>query len=185
VFERWNWKEFEHVEQFRDEAFVAMDPGGAGKALAYEKGNPEPVLVASAAQPEDVARIMRSVNARVLVAEAQYVTSLKAARSVVELAFRSGIVVGYMIATRAPVHVTHLFEVAASSWQAHQRGHKGRTPKRAEMLKISKARALAEVSKNGNFALWWAAEVAAGKEGLASALGLADLWRHTAWGPRP
>jgi hypothetical protein len=181
VFERWNWKESEHVDQFRDESFCAMDPGASGKVLAYEKGNRYPVLAASSMQPEDVARIMRVVGARVLVAEAQYVTQLKSARGIVELAFRSGIVVGYLIATRAPVHVTHLFEVAAASWQAHQRGHKGARPKRAEMLKISALRALAECSSNETFRLWWAAEVAAGREGLASALGIGDHWKHVAW----
>lgn len=180
MLERCNWKETEHVDQFRGESFVTMDPGEHGKALAYEKGKAEPVLVAAAMQPEDVARIMRSVGARVLITEVQYVTNLKMARGVTELSFRTGIVVGYAIATRAPVHVTHLFEMAASSWQAHQRGHKGR-PKRAEQLEISKQRALAEVAKGGNFALWWEAEVKLGREGLASALGIGDLWRHVAW----
>lgn len=181
MFERWNWKEQEHVDQFRGESFLSIDPGENGKVLAFEKGNPGPVLACSPLAPIDMSRLMRVTGARVIVLETQYVTMIKHARSVVELTLKLGMALGWVACTRAEIRECHLFEVAPSSWQAHQRGHKGRTPKRAEMLKISNERALAEVRRGGSFALWWEAEVKAGREGLASALGLADLWKHVAW----
>lgn len=181
MFERWNWKESEHVDQFRGEAFLSIDPGEHGKVLAYEAGRHDPVLVCNPLQPEDLIRLMRSTGARVIVLEAQYVTMIRNARAVVELTFKMGQALGWLACARAEIKETHLFEVAASSWQAHQRGHKGRTPKRAESLAISRARALEQCKRDPVFKLWWDAEVAAGKEGLASALGLGDLWRATAW----
>lgn len=180
MFERWNWKEPEHVDQFRGEAFLAIDPGEHGKVLAYEECNPDPAFACSPLQPVEMARLMRATGARVIVVETQYVTMIKHARSVVELTLKLGMALGWVACTRADIRECHLFEVAPASWQAHQRGHKGK-PKRAEMLQISNARALAEAAKGGPFSLWWGAEAKAGKEGLASALGIGDLWKHHAW----
>ncbi len=180
MFERWNWKEPEHVAAFRGEAFVAVDPGEDGKGLGYEAGNPHPTFVFSPLDPRDMWRVMKAIGARVVVAEQQYVRSLKASQSVLELTFKWGMALGWLGCMRADVYETHLFGVAPASWQAHQRGHKGR-PTRGEGLKIAKERARAEVGANPSFRLWWDAEVAAGREGLASALGIGDLWRATAW----
>lgn len=169
------------MDQFRGEAFLAIDPGEFGQVLAFEKGNPNPVLCCHPLQPEDMARLMRSTGARVIVVEAQYVTMLKHARSILELTFKLGQALGWVACMRADVMETHLFEVAASSWQAHQRGHVGRTPKRTEAMKLARARALAHMAFNPSFKIWWAAANTLGKEGLASALGVGDLWREVAW----
>jgi hypothetical protein len=182
VFERWNWEEPEHVDQFRGEPFLAIDPGEHGKVLGYEKGKPNPVLVAHPLQPEDLVRLMRSTGARVIVVEKQYVTMITHARSVLELTLKLGMCLGWVAATRANVQELHVFEMAASSWQAHQRGHVGRTPKRKESIRIMTERATAQATIDPVFRLWWAAETnSQGREGLASALGIADLWKHVAW----
>ncbi len=180
MFERWLWKEKEHVDQFVGESFLAIDPGESGKVLAYEKGNPAPVLCCGALEQVEMARLMRVTGARVLVYEQQYVRSLKASQSVLEMTFKFGMALGWVGCTRADVRELHLFGMAPASWQAHQRGHKGH-PKRAELAAIAKQRALAEAAKGGPFRLWWDAEVKEGREGLASALGIADLWKHVAW----
>ncbi len=181
MFERWNWKESEHVDQFRGEAFLSVDPGQAGKVLAYEKGKQNPVLVAHPLQPEDLTRLLRSTGARVIVVEAQYVTMLKNARSVLELSFKWGMCLGWVACTRADPHELHVFEVAPASWQAHQRDHKGARRKRAEMMKLAFERAGRQAATDPQFRLWWSAEVKAGREGLASALGIADFWKSVAW----
>lgn len=180
MFERWNWKESEHVDQFRGEAFLTIDPGEHGKVLAYEKGNPNPSLVCHPLQPEDIARLMRATGARVLVVEAQYVRSLKASQSVLELTLKLGMVLGWVACMRADIREMHVFMMAPASWQAHQRDHKGR-PKRGEGIEIALERARAQTISDPLFRLWWEAEVKAGREGLASALGIADLWKATAW----
>ena len=170
------------MDQFVGESFLTMDPGVHGKVLAYEKGNPHPVLVCSPRQPEDLSRLMRVTGARVLVVEQQYVTSLQRARSVVELSFGSGLAIGWLCCTRAPVHATHLFEVAPASWQAHQRGHVGRAKKgEANALMMAKAAEFVRQFPAEPFCLWWNAEVKAGKEGLAAALAMGEFWKHTAW----
>lgn len=170
------------MEQFRGESFLAIDPGEHGKVLAYEKSRPNAVLVAHPLQPEDLVRLMRSTGARVIVVEKQYVTMIKNARSVLELTLKLGMCLGWVAATRANVQELHLFEVAASSWQAHQRGHKGRTPKRKESIAFMNERARQQAAADPVFRLWWAAETnSQGREGLASALGIADLWKHVAW----
>lgn len=184
MFERWNWKESEHVDQFRGEAFLAIDPGERGKVLAYERqavGARNPSLCCSPLQPEDIARLMRSTGARVIVVEAQYVTQIKTARSVLELTLKLGMALGWVACMRADIREMHLFEVAASSWQAHQRGHKGRTPTRKEAMKVAQASALVQCKVDPVFRLWWEAEDKLGKEGLASALGIADHWQAVAW----
>lgn len=180
MFERWNWKEAEHVEQFRGEAFLSIDPGEAGKVLAYEARNPNPVLVCDPHQPKDIYRLMRATSARVIVVEAQYVRSLKASQSVLEMTIKLGMALGWVACMNADIRELHLFQMAPASWQAHQRGHKGR-PKRGEGLAIAKERARAQAASDPVFRLWWDAEVQAGREGLASALGIGDLWKHEAW----
>ena len=182
MFERWNWKEADHVEPFRNEPFLAIDPGETGKVLAYEKGKRSPVMVAHPLQPEDVGRVMKATGARVLVVEAQYVRSLKASQSVLELTFKLGMCLGWVACTRAHVREMHMFAVAPASWQAHQRGHKGK-PLRGEGIAIAMARAKQKANFDPVFRLWWEAEAKAGKEGLASALGIGDLWQHEAWDP--
>ncbi len=182
MFERWNWDEREHVDQFRGEPFLAIDPGEHGKVLAYEAGKPNPVLVAHPLQPEDLVRLMRSTGARVIVVERQYVTMITHAKSVLELTLKLGMCLGWVACTRADIKELHLFEIAASSWQAHQRNHKGRTPKRAVSIAFMNERARQQAAVDPVFRFWWAAETnSQGREGLASALGIADLWKHVAW----
>lgn len=172
------------MNQFRNEAYLSIDPGEHGKVLGYEAGNVYPSLVAHPLQPEDLTRLMRSTGARVLVVEAQYVTQLKNARSVLELSFKLGMALGWLACTRAEIRELHMFEIAPASWQARQRrqfGIKGGRPKRKEMMELAFRRAAVEVDVNPNFRLWWNAEAKAGKEGLASALGIGDHWQGVAW----
>ncbi len=176
MFERWRWDEPEHTDQFTGKGFVAIDPGKEGAALAFRAGEKKPALMCAPEQPVELFKLVRDVDAAVIILEAQYVTHLKMARSIVELSFKTGIALGWVACSRHPLHVTNLIEVAPATWQAHQRHNVGAQPGRGQGIAIAKARAKSFAAGCPLFALWWQASTADVKEGLASALGLADWW---------
>jgi hypothetical protein len=139
------------------------------------KDGRDPVALCHAFQPECIQTLMKRVGARVLILEQQYVTDLKRARTILELTFQMGIGIGWVACMR-PFSGTHVFHVAPSTWQAHQKKLagilKGPQLKRAEALEMAMGRAKQVL---GNDPEWKAAKKAS-KEGIASAFGIGEWW---------
>lgn len=151
-----------------DGAFVAVDPGNDGGALVCARGG----TVLAYVEPYDddaLAAAMLKYSAGVLVVESQYVTSLKRARSIVELTFRTGLLLG-VVSERIPS--LYIFDVAPSTWQAFQRG--GGKATRGEGIVIARR----EAERVLGVRRWFADASVARKEGISSALGIAQWWRH-------
>jgi hypothetical protein len=182
---RWDWQSTDDREQFAGEPFVSIDPGADGYAMGWESCyRAPPVGYCHALHPDSIVELMRRIGARVVVVESQYVTSLKNARHILELTFRLGIALGWVgCAVHLRSHVRlppssvslDLFEVATSTWQAHQRrqaGIKGRK-KRGEGIQVTLDRAVQVIGTEDE----WRSANAKQKEGMASALGIGEWWK--------
>lgn len=177
MIERWLVTEREHWEQFVGEPFVSCDPGSDGYALAWAPGKVEPIAFCHQLEPELLADLLFRVKARVLVSEAQYVRQLSNGGAMLELTLRSALSIGWA-ACRLHQDGTdlNLFQVSPSTWQAHQRhrvGRKGQAA-RGEGIAIALARAEQLIGDEQE----WRKATKKRREGLASALGIAEHWRH-------
>lgn len=177
MIERWNHQETEHREPFERKPFVSIDPGRDGWALAWEPQERAPVGFCHAYDPMALVELAALVQAKAFVVESQYIHRMNIANSVLDLAFRMGMSLGWLAAA---MHSQggldlHLFQVSPSTWQAHQRKLAGieRRLERGEGIQLA-----LELAENliGTEAAWRKARKPQ-KEGLASALGLGVWWR--------
>lgn len=182
AIERWNHPEREHREPFERKPFVSIDPGTDGYALAWVPDEDRPAGYCHALDPMALIELFILVGATVGVVESQYVTSLKNARHILELSFRSGMSLGWLAgAMQAQVGADlHLFEVAPATWQAYQRRRAGVAHRLARGEGIELALAAAEdlIGTEGE----WRKARKKQREGLASACGIGMWWRSL-WEP--
>lgn len=181
MIERWRWDEREHREQFAGEPFVTIDPGAEGYALGFVPGSGLPVGYCQCYAVESLFELFLLTKAHVVLIEAQYVRNLKAGQSVLELTLRTYMALGWVAANLRNAATwgwtLNMFQIAPATWQAHQRrivGWQGKgQPKREEGLQIAFARADAVIGDQEE----WQKATKPRREGLASALGIAEWWR--------
>jgi hypothetical protein len=181
VIERWRWDEREHIEQFKGEPFVSVDPGSEGYALGWAPDSPIPVGYCHSYAVESLVELFARTEARVMIVEAQYVRNLSRQVAILELNLRIGMAIGWLacsLRNSATWGFTlNLFQLAPATWQAHQRrlvGWKGKgQPKREEGIQISLARAETLIGDQEE----WKKATKPRKEGLASALGIGEWWK--------
>lgn len=177
MIERWNWEDSEHREQFRGEPFATVDPGTAGYVLGFTGVESEvPTVYCHALEPVSMADLLVDLRCRVLVTESQFIGNPSLAKSVLDLSFRHGISLGYCAAYRCHLagdwdERLHLFEVVPSTWQAFQRA--GRKKVKGDGIAHALERAGTLLA---NHTEWQKANTKQ-REGMASALGIADWWR--------
>lgn len=168
--------------------FAAMDPGREGYLLTFLPGLLEVVDGASPMIPESCYRAMRATRrARVLVQETQFIGNLKAARSVIELAYTTGVCVGWLSCQMEksvptlddgagysdPPRQLLVYEVAPATWQAYQ--HREHGEKRAKESGIRLAMEVAE--ENLGRSLLWRGADNKRRTGIAAAYGIAQWWQ--------
>lgn len=168
--ERWNHEEREHREQFRGRSFLAIDPGREGYALGYS-GNGSAAGYCHALEPISMWDLARLVGASVFILEAQHIRQINNANSILDLGFRAGMTLGWVAALMP--HPMNLFQVAPSTWQSHQRKKLGRP-------KAQKGEALLWTLERGEQVFGreteWQLANRKQREGMASALGIAEWW---------
>ena len=181
---RWRHEDRSTRARFAGLGFGAMDPGRNGYLLTFEAGNPEPVGFADPMVPESCAQALELAEARLVVLESQYVTSLARAKSVVELSFTMGIGVGWLACYFGGVDQElgesvglHTVEVAPSTWQARQHLVNNRPREKGGAIKLALAVAALEL---GGVEQWKAAG-ADTRTGIAAAYGIAGWWKAVAW----
>lgn len=172
--DRLDWKK--DAKRFAGKSFVSIDPGADGYAMGWLPEEDNPVAFCHVLEPHLVAGMARRIGAHAFVYESQYVTSLKNARHVIELTFRSAMSLGVAAeCLRRDGHHLYIFEVAPSTWQAAQRrasGIEGRREK-GQAAQIAFEVAQEVLGTEGE----WKRSLKARKLGLASALGIGQWWR--------
>lgn len=178
MIERWNYQDREHLERFARVPFVSIDPGADGWALGWHPWSPTPSVFCHAYDPMALVELFKTVQASVVVLEAQYIGNLGMAGSVLEMSLRQGMSLGWLAGEMhrgEPRKDLHLFQVPPSTWQAHQRrqaGIPGRLP-RGEGIALTLQRAVAVMGEEEE----WKLATKKQREGLASALGIGEWWR--------
>ena len=186
AIERWDYKQSDHRARFENKAFVSIDPGADGWALGWFSWQPSPCGFCHAYDPMALVELMNTVEAQVVVLEAQYIGNLGMAGSVLEMSLRQGMSLGWLAAAMHAGNSIrkdlHLFQVPPSTWQAHQRrqaGIRGRLPK-AEGIALTAKRAKEVMGDEKE----WQLATKKQREGLGSALGIGEWWRSL-WQDEP
>lgn len=181
MIERWRHEEHEHREPFAGKAFVSIDPGACGWALGWVPDEPKPVGFCHALDPMALVELFALVGATVAVVEGQYIGMMNTANSILEMAQRQYMAIGWLAAAmhrdqaQVGARDLNLFQVSPSTWQAAQRRRAGIQGKlaRKEGMDLT----LAEAERLIGDQVEWTKARKPEREGLASALGIGIWWR--------